>query len=87
MKTALIEIVDVSDITVRWRDYIYHLKLASARFAKKNAKMSAENLKVGNMYTYRNEVYWEGFGKCKKIKYPTQTMEEIVGHHSITFLN
>lgn len=85
MKQALIEILEVTDITSRWRDYIYHFKLAASRFAKKNAKMAAENLAIGNMYTYRNLVYFEG----KVIKYPIQCRETTTDYscNSITFLN
>lgn len=82
MKTK-IKIIEVADISVIWKDWVYSFKMIAHKYGKQNAAEAAKYLSIGNMYTYRNLIDFEG----KIIKYPTQTIDAIKNHWDIIFLN
>lgn len=86
MKKYKIELLDdVKEITVPYKDWWHHFKELADDFSellKHNALMAAKSFKIGNMYTYRNLMDFEG----KPIKFVTQTGERI-DNNSIVFLN
>ena len=84
MKTEkTFEFIDTPlDISVKWRDWVYYFREIALQCGRKNAQMAAKGLRVGNMYTHRNLVSYEG----KLIKYPTQS-GEVVNSFTLTYLN